>query len=87
MSKGNWVECYNLILTLPNWNRLVDEDHAAGIENLVKESCLKCFVFTYKETFCDLSFEFLSESFEIPICRVRAIVSKVSIYLILDDFQ
>ena len=79
MSRGNWRECYKLIQSVTNWSRIVDPKKEELIINLVKVSCLKCFVFTYKETFSDLSFEFLSESFEISVGRVRAIVSNVKI--------
>ncbi|EGR29501.1 hypothetical protein IMG5_154470 [Ichthyophthirius multifiliis] len=78
LQKGNWKNCYKLIIEAPVWNgALYCEETKKILLQRVKEQSYKCHLYTFKNSFDSVSLSELSQKFELSETEINAITFKM----------
>merc|ERR1711862_173588 len=85
MMCGQWKKCRDLIMSLKSWLTLYNKASVLSmLEDKIKESALRTWLFTYSGVYSTISLAKLAEVFELPPAKVHSYVSKM---IIASDLQ
>lgn len=72
LGKGDWKKCWKWLNELQFWQKLPSVEEAQkAVQQKVKESALKCYLFTFKDVFKNITFAHLASFFEMDEPEVR----------------
>ncbi|CAD8092142.1 unnamed protein product [Paramecium sonneborni] len=81
LAKGNWTKCWDLLKQIQLWTRIPSyEQVQQQIKERVQEQALKCYLFTFKNAFSNISIEYLKERFQLSEQVTKTIIYKMIYY-------
>lgn len=76
LQNGNWKESQEQIAEIKIWKLMVDhEELITMLKSKIQEEGLRTYLFTYSHYYKSLNLRHLAEMFELPISKVKSIVS------------
>ncbi|CAK76776.1 unnamed protein product (macronuclear) [Paramecium tetraurelia] len=81
LAKGNWTKCWDLLKQIQLWTRIPSyEQVQQQIKVRVQEQALKCYLYTFKNAFSNISVDHLRERFQLSEQVTKTIIYKMIYY-------